>query len=87
MYNVATSLSRLSLASIYNFLALKSIFILFQLLILMQDVILYAAFICLVILRCCRKHLLPKQEEREAEGEQEPQQALVVAGVVVTSQK
>lgn len=48
----------------------------------------FTAFISLVILRCFRQHLMPKQEdgetlptqaEGEAEREQEKQQALVVA--------
>ena len=52
------------------------------------DLILFAAFISLVILRCFRQHLMPKQEdgetlptqvEGEAKREQEKQQALVVA--------
>ncbi|KAK1569152.1 hypothetical protein Q3G72_033257 [Acer saccharum] len=38
----------------------------------------FTAFISLVILRCCRKHLVTKPEEVEA-VEQEQQQALVVA--------
>jgi hypothetical protein len=45
------------------------------------DLVLFAAFISLVILRCCRQQLMPSQEEGgllptqvegEAEGEQEP---------------
>jgi hypothetical protein len=59
-----------------------------QALIIKLDLILFAAFISLVILRCFRQHLMPKQEdgetlptqvEGEAEREQEKQQALVVA--------
>jgi hypothetical protein len=60
-----------------------------QALIIKLDLILFAAFISLVILRCFRQHLMPKQEDGEtlptqvegeaAEREQEKQQALVVA--------
>jgi hypothetical protein len=59
-----------------------------QALIIKLDLILFAAFISLVILRCFRQHLMLKQEdgetlptqvEGEAEREQEKQQALVVA--------
>lgn len=59
-----------------------------QALIIKLDLILFAAFISLVILRCFRQHLMPKQEdgetlptqvEGEAKREQEKQQALVVA--------
>jgi len=56
--------------------------------ILNLDLVLFAAFISLVILRCCRQQLMPSQEgggllptqvEGEAEGEQEPQQAGVAS--------
>lgn len=44
------------------------------------DIIFFAAFISLVILRCCRQHLLPRQEVEE-EPQPQQQQALVVAEV------
>ncbi|XP_015574015.1 reticulon-like protein B17 isoform X2 [Ricinus communis] len=62
----------------------------------------FAAFIFLVILRCCRQHMIPNQEEGQAEegeqgqqqqqqeaeeGEQEQQQALVVVAGVLTTKK
>ncbi|KAF3444077.1 hypothetical protein FNV43_RR13767 [Rhamnella rubrinervis] len=41
----------------------------------------FTAFIVLVLLRCCRGHVLQKVEDEEAEEEQELQQALVVADI------